>query len=314
MHQKFSSCGKKDIYLKLIRENAEKLNYYYNYVNQPKIDEEQVRQMINEAKIQEYKLKNNIKLLNGKIFGKNLITFEDSSRLLESSLIGKFNYENLAVTNDLTDIEKVIETRVEKTVEYKADMVLPILTDKYLVLSGNCLKIIDDKPHEIVEIRFENCPQYFSHNNKDSILVQHHRCVWRNNRKEISQMHTLSVYDFNLNLKSEICIDYNIISCVTNEHNIFVQTDRNNAINVYNWNLEKIVSFGQTMFMDRPYFFKDFILKMVKNDRIYLRKACVDDEGDFWVRIVSLTNGELLNEYYLDCTHENFLWTPCLGL
>lgn len=304
--QNLKYIDKKEIYIKLLRENAEKLHNYYTYINQSRIDEQQVRKMINEAKIQEYKLKNNIKLLNGKLFGKNLITFEQSTRQFDCSLIGKLNYENLSVVNDLTDIEKVVDTKIEKTIEYKADMVLPILTNKYLVASGYNLKIIDDNPDVIVEIRFDNPPLYFSHNNLDSILVQHRRCIWKNNRKEVSPTYTLSVYDFNLNLKNEISIDYNIMSCVTNNHNIFVQTDRSNAINVYSWDLEKIVSFGQTSYVDRPYFFKDFMLKMVKNDKIYMRKINVDDEGDFWIRIVSLTNGELLNEYYLDCNHENF--------
>lgn len=58
--------------------------------------------------------------------------------------------------------------------------------------------------------------------------------------------------------------------------------------------------------MDRPFYFKDFLLKLVKEDRIYLKKMKADDDGDFWIRVISSNSGEMLNEYQLNSYHDHF--------
>ena len=57
----------KEVFLKLVKENETKLAKIRSYVNKPKIEEEFVKSLINEAKIQEYKLKNQLKQINGKL-------------------------------------------------------------------------------------------------------------------------------------------------------------------------------------------------------------------------------------------------------
>ncbi|CAF0757240.1 unnamed protein product [Brachionus calyciflorus] len=299
---------RKDLYEKILNENSQKIKSYYNYLNQSRINEDQVKQMIEEAKIQEYKLKNNIKILNSKLFGKNLIHFEESTKILDSNILGKITYDDLNFTSDLTDIEKVLNCKIEKTITYNdkiIDYALPI-QDIFLLVVGPSLKMVDDTGNDILDIRFDSTPLHVSHNQIDTILVQHRRCLWRNDRKEISQAYTLSTYDFNLNIKNEIVIDSKIINCITNEHSVFIQMDKTNLINVYNWNLEKLLTIGQTLYADRPYFCKDYTIEMVKGDRVYMRKTMPDEEGDYWVRIMSLSSGDLLHEYYLDCRHEFF--------
>ena len=302
----FKNIEKKEYFVKIIKENADLLDSYYNYVNRSRIDEQSVKNMMNEAKLQEYKLKNLLKILDCNLFGKNLLNFEESSKIFDSGVIGKFNYENLEIVNDVLDVNKLSDLKPDKTIIAKADSAIEMHNSKYLVSNSQNLRIIDEKSNILVEIRFDNIPEFFAHNNVDSIFVQHNRNIWLNNRKEKCKNYTLGIYDLSLNLKNEITPDFQILACVTNNHNIFVQTNYTFCVYVYSWALEKITSFGQVYFMDRPYFFKDFKIKIVKNDKIYLKKINVDEEGDFWIKICSLNNGELLNEYYLNGNHDNF--------
>ena len=312
----FKELDKKEThnYQKLIKENESRIQTLSCYVNQPKIDEDKVKKLIEDAKLQEYNLKNQLKLLNGRLFGKEMPHFDEYNKSIESNIIGHLNYENLEVFNDMINVDKLIDPKVEKIIEHSnVSLALPLLTlkdsyyydDKYLVLSENLLKIINDS-HSLVEIRFDFIPDYISVNNKDSIFVQHYRYAWKNNRREKSSTHTLSIYDYNLNLNYENTSEYTILNCTTTPNNIFVQIALNNAIVIYNWHLEKISTIGQDSYIDRPYFFRDFLLKMVKNDKIYLKKVNADDDGDYWIRIVSLRTGELLNECYLNNFHDHF--------
>ncbi len=115
------------------------------------------------------------------------------------------------------------------------------------------------------------------------IYVQHYRNTWRNSRKEKASNHTLSVYDYNLNLNYECAVEYNIISSTHNDSNIFLQISLKNSIYIYNWMLEKLITIGQDTYSDRPFYFRNFQLKLVKNDRIYMKKMKADDDGVFWV-------------------------------
>ncbi|RNA02421.1 hypothetical protein BpHYR1_021425 [Brachionus plicatilis] len=299
---------RKDIFLKLLSENTRKVEYYYKYLNNCRIDEESVKSMMEQAKLQEYKLKNNTQILNALIFGKNFITYEEPSKQLDQNFLGRFNYEDLSHMNDITDIDRIANSQIEMTLQYQdkiIDFALSI-QDRFLVVIGQCLKMIDDQSNDIVDIRFDSTVDFVSHNLRDSILVQHRRCLWRNDRREISQAFTLSVYDFNLNLKEEIVIETKIQNCVTNENNIFVQCEKTNTVSVYTWDLVKIMTIGQNLYADRAYFFRDFVLEAVKYDRMYLRKRTADEEGDYWVRVVSLSSGDLLHEFYLNCRFEIF--------
>ena len=117
-----------------------------------------------------------------------------------------------------------------------------------------------------------------------AIFVQHFRNTWRNSRKEKATAHTLSIYDYNLNLNYECALDSNIICCTHNNSNIFVQTSLKNSICIYNWCLEKLITIGQDNYADRPFYFKNFQLKLVKEDRIYMKKMKMTmDDGVFWV-------------------------------
>ena len=113
--------------------------------------------------------------------------------------------------------------------------------------------------------------------------MQHFRNTWRNNKKEKAHNNTLSIYDYNLNLNYEIAVEGHILSSTNNDSNIFLQLSHKNIINIYNWQLEKISSIGQDYYSDRPFFFRNFQLKLVKNDRIYMKKIKADDDGVFWV-------------------------------
>lgn len=312
----------KDTFKKLVKENEVKLNKIKNYVNKPKIDEELVKNLIQEAKLQEYKLKNQLKIINGKLFGKKIPHFEEVPLIkqVESSIIGRLNYESLIILNDMLDIEKVAQPKIEKVIEHpnNVDRALPLISstnnsnyssesndDKFLISCGSSMKIINDC-HTLVEITFDYPPEFFGTNDKDAIFVQHFRNTWKNNRKEKSHTQTLSVYDYNLNLNYEYGSDFSILACACDSQNIFVQTTSKNSINVYNWQLEKLITIGQDTHADRPFYFKDYLLKLVKEDRIYMKKMKADDDGDFWIKVISLTTGELLNEYYLNSYHDYF--------
>jgi len=250
----------KEVFLKLVRENETKLAKIRSYVNKPKIEEEFVKSLINEAKIQEYKLKNQLKQINGKLFGKKIPYFEEITfnKVIESSIIGRLNYESLIILNDLLDIEKVAQPSVVKTIEYPTNVerALPLISEnclsetneseKYLICCGPNLKIINEF-HTLVEINFDYTPEFFGTNDKDSIFVQHFRNAWKNNRKEKSHTQTLSIYDYNLNLNYEYGSDFSILACACDSQNIFVQTTSKNSINVYNWHLEKLITIGQVI-------------------------------------------------------------------
>lgn len=78
-------------------------------------------------------------------------------------------------------------------------------------------------------------------------------------------------------------MDSQVSSSTHNNENIFVQTSPKNTINIYSWNLEKLITIGQETHIDRPFYLKNFLLKLVKNDRIYMKKIKADDDGVFWV-------------------------------
>ena len=298
----------KENFFKQLNENTLKLENYYRYLNNSRIDEENIKNMMDQAKQQEYKLKNHIQVLNALIFGKSFISYEEPSKILDHNFLGRLNYEDLSQMNDITDIDRISNLQIEKTLRYQdkiIDFALAI-QDRFLIVIGQILKMIDDQSNDIVEIRFDSTPDFVSHNLKDSILVQHRRYLWRNERREINQSFTLSVYDFNLNLKEEIMIDNKILNCVTNENFIFVQCEKSNEVSVYTWDLIKIKTIGQVLYADRNFFFKDFILEAVKCDKMYCRKKTADEEGDIWVRVISLSSGELLHEFYLNCRFEIF--------
>ncbi len=162
---------------KLIQENQEAISKFNSYVNKPRIEEEEIKNLIQNAKIHEYKLKNQIKLVDGKIFGHQKPQFEQINKFVDPSLIGHLIYENLIVANDLIDIDKIVKPKVEKQVEhFNVDMALPLISfdsvkeeclnhslfeqeDKLLILSGYYLKIINEC-HTLVEITFDYPPDY----------------------------------------------------------------------------------------------------------------------------------------------------------
>jgi hypothetical protein len=297
---------RKDRVFKILRENDAQLKNFLAYINHSRIDEDQVKKMMVDAKIQEYQLKNYLKRINNKLFGDSLIVFDDMQKQFDSSIIGRFSYESLSADADVIDIEKIINSKVERSIEYKADKVVPLINDKYIVSHGNLLKIIDENPHTFVEIRFEFEPEYFSHNSNDSVFVMHHRNAWKNASKSKNQFNTFSVYDFNLNLKSEISPEMSILSCFTTNQYIFLQLEKSSCIQVYNWNLEKVTTIGQTIYIDKPYYFRDYKLRMVKNDRMYLGRVSANEAGNFGIRVVSLSTGQVLQEYCLSSSYENF--------
>ncbi len=303
---------KRDLYVKIVKENVDKLDRMQNYLNNCKIEENSVKKMTQDAKMSEYKLKNLLKILNGYLFGSNLLHFDESIRTIDSSLIGKLDYENLIIMDDLLDIDKIVNPKQQLKIDFKSDQALPLFSNKYLIMSDQILKIIDDTPQTVMELKFDYSPEYISHNSSDSIFVQHHRGLWKSNgKREKSYNHTIGIYDYNLNLKHELTPEYQILKCFTNTNNLFIQLDRIYSINVYNWSLEKITTFGQINFIDRPYFFKDYELKFVKNDKIYLRKINQDFVGnnynnmDVVIRVVSLNSGEFQNEFILNSLSTN---------
>jgi hypothetical protein len=174
------------------------------------------------------------------------------------------------------------------------------------------LKIIDDTPQTFVEIRFDFEPEFFAHNGNDSIFVIHHRNTWKNASKSKNAFSTFSIYDFNLNLKNEISPEFNVMSCFATAEHIFLQMEKTFVIQVYNWNLERVSTIGQTVYADKSYYFRDFTLKMVKLDRIYLGRAvsstAVDEAAavvEHAIRVVSLSSGQVVNEYCLTSGYED---------
>ena len=79
--------------------------------------------------------------------------------------------------DDLIDIDKIVKPQVEKVIEHSnVDMALPLVSfvspaegsdttttslndEKYLILSGHYLKIINEF-HTLVEINFDHQPEY----------------------------------------------------------------------------------------------------------------------------------------------------------
>ncbi len=109
-----------------------------------------------------------------------------------------------------------------------------------MVQSENYLKIFDTSNSEntdatiIIEIKFDFTPKYFNHNGCDLIFVQYNRSIWLNSRKEKCTFFTLGIYDYNLNLKNDLTLDYSsVLACLTNANNVFVQLEKSFTINVY---------------------------------------------------------------------------------
>lgn len=176
-YKNFRQLDKTEDLLKLIKENEQTITKFNSYVNKPKIEEEEVKILIQDAKVQEYKLKNQIKLIDGKIFGHQKPQFEQINKFIDPSLIGHLSYENLIICDDLIDIDKIVKPQVEKHVEHiNVDMALPLVSfdctkdeyirngsyeqeEKLLILSGYYLKIINEC-HSLVEITFDYPPDY----------------------------------------------------------------------------------------------------------------------------------------------------------
>lgn len=310
-----------------LSENSKKLNNYHKYLNQSTIDEIEIGKMIADAKIQEYNLKNYTKLLDSKLFGPELIVFEESCENAEKfgrMIIGKMKYEDLSFSEQMFNPEKIAQLSPENSFEcigVSVERALAIATDTYLIASENSLKLfkntdsVDIDGLALGEIRFDHSPEFIDFNGEDLILVQQTRNIWKNNRKEKNMFSSLSVFDLNLDLKHEISPDFTIVSCCSTNHSIFIQTDRGMLINVYNWSLEKITTFGQIHFPENPYYFKESLLTFVKDDRMYFRRFGnstannlneTNKINDGFIRVVSLTNGELMNQYSLNLRVEKF--------
>ena len=69
----FRAFDKSESLFTLIRENESAIDIFNSYVNRPRIEEDEVKNLIRNGKIQEYKLKNQIKLLDGKLLSFKLI-------------------------------------------------------------------------------------------------------------------------------------------------------------------------------------------------------------------------------------------------
>lgn len=304
---------KKERFQRIVSENEQQLREYQAYINRPRVDESHVKQMTNDAKIQEYLLKNCLQKINNKLFGDKLISFEDLQRQLETSVIGRCNYESLSSDNtDLIDMDRVVNKKIEKSIQYKADRVIPLTGDKYLVSVAQQLRVIDDAAQSFVEIRFDHEPIFFAHNGLDSIFVAHNRNLWKNSLKYKSPFTTLSVYDFNLNLKLETTPEYSVMAVTSTPTAIYAQIDGGAyVIDVYNWSLEKQATLGQTIYADKPYYFREMWLKLVKNDRIYF--AGPRKENKQCVRSVSLSTGQLISEYYVSVASLESLFIDALS-
>jgi len=249
----FKCIENRDEIYKILKENEFQIQKLKNYVNKPKVNEDEVRGLIQKCKIQEYELKNQLKIIDGNLFGSQKPYFEKINKFVDPAIIGRINYESLIVLNDLINIEKIVNPKIEKVIEHSnVDMALPLVTfngsdtnensydEKFLVLSGHYLKIINDY-HTLVEINFDHQPDYVSVNRiEPAILVQHFRNTWRNSRKEKANYHTLSVYDYNLNLNYESALETGILSIAHNDTNIFVQHADKKTICIYSWFLEKV--------------------------------------------------------------------------
>jgi hypothetical protein len=84
------------------------LNDFYSYVNKSRIDETQTKYYIHKAKLLDYKLKNLHRILDNRLFGNELILFNEMISKIKcgKSILGKFTYENLRLCNDLLDVDK----------------------------------------------------------------------------------------------------------------------------------------------------------------------------------------------------------------
>ena len=86
----------------MIKENEEIIQKFNNYVNRPRIEEEEVKGLIQASKVQEYKLKNQLKLIDGKLKLKNFksnICFDQTLELnfcfnIESKFVNIFEFKN----------------------------------------------------------------------------------------------------------------------------------------------------------------------------------------------------------------------------
>ncbi len=303
---------KKDKFHRIIRENDSKLKEFYSYINRSKIEEQKVREMMLDAQVQEHKLKQCLKKVDYKLFGDQLIKFEDSKehpsiKQIEPSIIGRFVYESLHYDHsDQIDMQKCVDSRVDKSIQCKADRCIPLTNDKYLIAHGQHVQIIDEHPHTFVEIKFDFEPLFMAQNGVDSIFVLHHRNMWKNSSKTKNPNPTLSIFDFNLNLKYETTPEISILSLTANSDSIYVQLDKTFNIYVYNWLLERVGVIGQNYFVDRPFYFNDFELKSAKNDKLIFKKKTPNKDGENLLRIVSLETGESMAEFILDGNYEHF--------
>ena len=102
-----------------------KLNEFYSFVNKSRIDETQTKNYIHKAKLQEYKLKNLHRILDNRLFGNELLLFNEMISKIKcgKSILGKFMYENLRLSNDLLDVDKfdLIETQNSTNEEENAE-------------------------------------------------------------------------------------------------------------------------------------------------------------------------------------------------
>ena len=108
--KQFKQNEKNDLSFFLNELNAHKMNLkeFYSYVNKSRIDEAQTKHYIHKAKIEEYKLKNLHRILDNRLFGNELILFNEMISKIKcgKSILGKFTYENLRLSNDLLDVDK----------------------------------------------------------------------------------------------------------------------------------------------------------------------------------------------------------------
>lgn len=141
----------------LLNEAIHKLDEHQKYINQARIEETTVKNLLSEAKINEFNLRNYTKLLDSKLYGANLILFDESfvdGVELDSSVLGKLTYEELKFDKNMVNPRKLTQIKPEKNIECKVvvDRVMD-LGNKYVISSENTIKIFETDSESMAEIR-----------------------------------------------------------------------------------------------------------------------------------------------------------------
>lgn len=262
------------------------------------LDTKETEEIINEKRIETQsillRLKNKKNQIRKQIFGEQIIRFKDDEQ--EQKLLGEIESNSFDTVffnrSNKIDLSRCLITR---DVDYldikflKDDKILIV----YSIEHHFFLKLVNTKA-DIIEVIDEIPNVYYFEilSNKNYFYINFYM---------EEDLKIIKIYDHDLVIKKETNYENeNCMIALQDDHIIFIDLDINSETPIFmirDWNLDLKDSFGQNLFPNEPFYFKQ---QFFENGDLHIRDNKIIWLGDFIegqtdLKITDATNGFILN-------------------